>query len=143
MEADGGVRIIRRVNPTYADIADCVKRRHGFVAKTCWIAHTKELNGWPMRTAPNRRSDTVRKVPCPPNKQAAIEDCLRRLSAFRKKPKVRCPHCGGDHEFGLTRLKSGVWPCNGQVLSKCAKDRIRAHLTIRIIAGHAPMAHDG
>jgi hypothetical protein len=60
-----GGRIIQRMNATYADISDCVKRRHGFVPKTCWIAHVKELNGLPLRVAPNRQCRAVRMVPLP------------------------------------------------------------------------------
>jgi hypothetical protein len=64
---------------TYAKIAECVKRQYGFVPKTCWIAHVKELNGLSPRTAHNRANAKVRHVPCPPDKRDSIERCLRRL----------------------------------------------------------------
>ena len=67
------------MQPTYADIADCVKRHHGFTPKPCWIAHVKELNGITVRVAPNRYDREKRTVPCPPEKRGAIEDCFRRL----------------------------------------------------------------
>jgi hypothetical protein len=37
---------------TYKDIQKYVKQRFGFEPKTCWIAHVKELNGLPTRSAP-------------------------------------------------------------------------------------------
>lgn len=67
------------MNRTYTDIAECVKQRNGFVPKTCWIAHVKELNGLPVRVAPNRQSRAARVFPCPPEKRKAIEECLKRL----------------------------------------------------------------
>lgn len=83
IEHPEGGRIIHRMKPTYAEIAECVKRRHGFVPKTCWIAHVKELNGLPVRVAPNRQSRKTRMVPCPSEKRASIEDCFRRLGVIR------------------------------------------------------------
>ena len=61
---------------SYKQIQEVVKDKHGWVPKTCWIAHVKELNGLPIRNAPNRRS-TERMVPCPPGKRKAIEDAMR------------------------------------------------------------------
>ena len=126
-----GERIIRPMNPTYADIAECVKQRHGFVPKTCWIAHVKEPNGWPMGTAPNRLSQTPRLVPCPPDKRAAIESCFRRLSSFRKKPKVKCPHCGMQHEFTFTKGRKRSLACNQKALPMRLRSQIMAHLCAR------------
>jgi len=64
---------------TYAAIAACVKRRFGFVPKRCWIAHVKELNGLPVKLAPNRHDPSIRQVPCPPDKRKPIEACFRQL----------------------------------------------------------------
>jgi len=57
IEHSEGGRIIHRMKPTYAEIAECVKLRHGFVPKTCWIAHVKELNGLPVRVAHPAQGD--------------------------------------------------------------------------------------
>ncbi len=67
---------------TYAAIQTYVKQTHGFVPKTCWIAHVKSLHGLPMRTAPNRASPQTRMVPCPPEKRPAIEDALRHFGVI-------------------------------------------------------------
>jgi hypothetical protein len=63
---------------TYSDVQSDVRRRHGFVPKTCWIAHVRVLNGLPTRRAWNR-AGAVRQEPCPPQKRAAIEETFRRL----------------------------------------------------------------
>jgi len=68
--------------PTYKDIQNEVKRSAGFVPKTCWIAHVRELNGLPVRQAPNRHDPNSRVVPCPPGKRKAIENALRKLGTF-------------------------------------------------------------
>jgi hypothetical protein len=36
---------------TYAEIRAYVRKRSGYVAKDCWIAHVKALNGNPVRRA--------------------------------------------------------------------------------------------
>jgi len=63
---------------TYKQVQKWVKSNRGFVPKTCWIAHCKELNGLPVSKAPNRQSET-RMVPCPPDKRRAIEDAFRHF----------------------------------------------------------------
>lgn len=60
---------------TYKEIAKWVKKHHGVVPKTCWIAHCKELKGLPVTRAPNRNSDR-REVPCPKTKQKPIFDAF-------------------------------------------------------------------
>jgi hypothetical protein len=65
--------------PTYAEIQRCVKQQYGFVPKTCWIAHVKELNGLEPRIASNRLSGRTRQIPCPPDKRKPVEECFRRL----------------------------------------------------------------
>ena len=67
---------------TYRQIQDWVKERHGFKPKTCWIAHCKELCGLPKRDAPNRQGEQ-RVQPCPPEKQAAIEEALGHFGMLR------------------------------------------------------------
>jgi addiction module HigA family antidote len=69
--------------PTYKDIQDKVKQMYGFKPKTCWIAHTKEIMGLPVRQAANRKGPT-REVPCPQSKmeqiKKVIEDLMQRVS---------------------------------------------------------------
>jgi hypothetical protein len=64
---------------TYSAIQAWVRREHAFVAKTCWIAHVKSDAGLPVRIAPNRRSASVREVPCPLDKRPAILAALRHF----------------------------------------------------------------
>jgi len=62
---------------TYPQIAEWVKAHYGFVPKSCWIAHCKELNGLPVKRAPNRGPNRI--VPCPPDKQPPIERAFRHF----------------------------------------------------------------
>ena len=69
---------------TYKQIQDWVKKEHGFVIKTCWIAHVKHMEGLPMRKAHNRIGED-RVNPCPPDKEecypggiSSLRDDLRR-----------------------------------------------------------------
>jgi len=64
---------------TYQDIQEDVKQRSGRSVKTCWIAHVKELNGLPLRRAPNRESPTRRVHPCPEWAQSLIEKSMRHF----------------------------------------------------------------
>ena len=63
---------------TYKQIQAWVKNNYGFVPKTCWIAHCKELNDLPLGRAPNRQG-LGRVVPCPSAKRAAIEAAFRHF----------------------------------------------------------------
>lgn len=65
---------------TYVAIKGRVKQQSGFVPKTCWIAHVKELNGLPVAVAYNRHDPSVRRVSCPPSKRIAIESAFRSLA---------------------------------------------------------------
>lgn len=64
---------------TYKEIQSYVKATNGFVPKTCWIAHMKEVSGIPVRTAYNRLTLNKRKHPCPPSKQKAIYEAFRHF----------------------------------------------------------------
>jgi len=64
---------------TYKHIQDYVKKTYGYVPKSCWIAHVKELNGLNPKIAPNRRSATIRKYPCPQERQ---EDIRKAFAHF-------------------------------------------------------------
>ena len=52
---------------TYKDIQNRVKKTYGWIPKTCWIAHCKEIKGLPLRQAHNR-NNSARAVPCPMDK---------------------------------------------------------------------------
>ena len=65
-----------RFMATYGEVQCWVKAKHGFVPKTCWIAHCKELAGLPVREASNRKAQR-RAVPCPPARREPI------MAAFR------------------------------------------------------------
>lgn len=69
---------MRAEQGTYAEIRKWVKQQFGFAPKDCWIAHCKELKGLPLKRAWNRRG-ALRIVPCPPEKQAAIERAFRHF----------------------------------------------------------------
>lgn len=60
---------------SYEQIRDWVKDNRGFVPKTCWIAHVKEICGLDLRKADNRQGAT-RTNPCPGDKVEAIKDAF-------------------------------------------------------------------
>jgi len=63
---------------TYDEIIRRVRQQDGFVPKTCWIAHVKELNNIPVGRAWNR-AGRGRMVPCPDDKRSAIERAFRHF----------------------------------------------------------------
>ena len=65
---------------TYKEIIADIRGRHGVTVQTCWIAHVKELNGEPLRRAPNRIDPTARQKPCPDWARPLIEDSMARLA---------------------------------------------------------------
>jgi hypothetical protein len=67
---------------TYKEIQDYIKNKHHISVKTCWIAHVKEMKGLNVRKAHNRKSNNVRKYPCPPSKISLIENAMRKLKMF-------------------------------------------------------------
>jgi len=69
---------------TYGQIKASVKKTAGFVPKSDWIAHVKELNGLHLRrTRYEPRTD--RLEPCPPSKRKAIEAALRRFGLLSQR----------------------------------------------------------
>jgi len=64
---------------TYKLIQKFIGDKHGYVPKTCWIAHVKSDHGLVTRTAPNRASVSERKYPCPPDKRPHIEGALKHF----------------------------------------------------------------
>lgn len=63
--------------PTYEEIQETVKNKHGFIPKTCWIAHVKEKMGLTVKRSHRRQGE--RKHPCPNNKQKYIEEVVQEL----------------------------------------------------------------
>ena len=63
---------------TYEEIQAFVKSKYGFVPKTCWIAHVKEICGLPLGQAWNR-SDK-RTNPCPKEKIDIIKEAFKHFN---------------------------------------------------------------
>jgi hypothetical protein len=64
---------------TDVEIQKFVQRRHGFIPKTGWIAHVKDVHNIPtLREAKRARRDRAIE-PCPPEKREAIEEALRHF----------------------------------------------------------------
>jgi hypothetical protein len=68
---------------TYKKIQKYVKSKYGFVPKTCWIAHAKELCGLNVRKAWNREGEQ-RINPCPKDKRRAIKKALNHFGLLNK-----------------------------------------------------------
>lgn len=62
---------------TYKEIQAYIKQENNYSAKTCWIAHMKEMHGLKPRVSPRRISVNERVHPCPEEKQPDI------LAAFK------------------------------------------------------------
>jgi len=56
----------------YKQIQEYIRDTYGYLPKTCWIAHMKEVCGLHPRMAPNRYSISKRTNPCPADKQTDI-----------------------------------------------------------------------
>lgn len=63
--------------PTYKQIQERVRAQTGRTPKNCWIAHVKDDEGLTTRTAPNRRSQSERRYPCPEHMRQPILNALR------------------------------------------------------------------
>lgn len=61
---------------TYKEIQDYVKRSFGYLPKTCWIAHAKELCGLSPKVSSRRYDINKRICPCPPEKQGDIKSAF-------------------------------------------------------------------
>jgi hypothetical protein len=70
---------IERKMATYKEIQKWVKKNYGFVPRSCWIAHVKEIYNLNPRKASNRRSQTHRMYPCPSEKIFAIKHAFRNF----------------------------------------------------------------
>jgi hypothetical protein len=65
---------------TYKQIQEYVKETYGFIPKTCWIAHMKEVFGVESKVAFNRIDINKRTHPCPEDKQRYIEEAFRHFN---------------------------------------------------------------
>jgi hypothetical protein len=67
---------------TDAEIQKFVQSHHGFIPKTGWIVHVKEVHGIAtLRGAKRARRDRDIE-PCPPEKREAIEEALRHFGVI-------------------------------------------------------------
>ena len=64
---------------TDAEIQKFMQRHHGFIPKTEWIAHDKEVHGIPTLRGANRDRRDRNVEPCPPEKGEAIEEAFRHF----------------------------------------------------------------
>jgi hypothetical protein len=64
---------------TYKQIQNYIKNEYGYTAKTCWIAHVKEMSGLDVNLAPKRNDIKKRKYPCPEDKVEPIKDAFRHF----------------------------------------------------------------
>jgi hypothetical protein len=67
-----------RESATYQDTQKWVQQEFGLKPKTCWIAHCKEIYGFPLVTAPDRQGEEPIE-PCPPEKRPAIKKSLHHF----------------------------------------------------------------
>lgn len=97
---------------TYRQIQLKTREMSGFVPKTCWIAHVKELCGLSLRQAPNRINAAQRKNPCPLNKRGPIIRALLDVEMLQRGDALRVSNSRwitAVHEAGhlLTHILSG------------------------------------
>jgi len=62
---------------TYKEIQNYVKETKGYSAKSCWIAHMKEVCGLSPKVSSRRYSQNERVHPCPENKQDDIKAAFK------------------------------------------------------------------
>jgi hypothetical protein len=67
---------------TDTEIQKFVQHHHGFIPKTGWIAHVKEIHGIPTLRAANRVRRGRDIEPCPAEKREAIEEALRHFGVL-------------------------------------------------------------
>jgi hypothetical protein len=71
--------IVEAEMATDTEIKKFVQHHHGFIPKTGWIAHVKEVHGIPTLRGANRVRRNRDIEPCPPEKREAIEEALRHF----------------------------------------------------------------
>jgi len=62
---------------TYAEIQEYVKKKFGFVPKTCWIAHAKEISRIPVKRSHRRIGK--RQYPCPRSRLKPIQKAFQHF----------------------------------------------------------------
>jgi hypothetical protein len=67
---------------TNTEIQKFVQRHHGFIPKTGWIAHVKEIHGIPTLREASRARRGRAIEPCPAEKREAIEEALRHFGVL-------------------------------------------------------------
>jgi hypothetical protein len=67
---------------TDTEIQKFVQHHHGFIPKTGWIAHVKEIHGIPTLREANRVRRGRDIEPCPAEKREAIEEALRHFGVL-------------------------------------------------------------
>jgi hypothetical protein len=65
---------------TYKEIQEYVKTTFGYLPKTCWIAHAKEINGLAFKVSSRRYDINKRVCPCPMEKQEDIKRAFKHFS---------------------------------------------------------------
>ncbi len=70
---------------TYAEIQKFVQRHHGFIPKTGWIAHVKEVHGVPTLRGANRARRDRDIDPCPPEKRGTLP-AIAVTAYYRRYP---------------------------------------------------------
>lgn len=64
---------------TYKQIQKYIKDNYGYTAKSCWIAHMKEVCGLKPNISPRRYSPESRVHPCPPDKQNDLKEAFKHF----------------------------------------------------------------
>jgi hypothetical protein len=65
---------------TYKQIQEHVKITKGYVPKSCWIAHMKEICGLKPKKSPRRYSPNSRVHPCPYDKKEDIRNTFKHFN---------------------------------------------------------------
>ena len=67
----------------YKKIQHWILLNFGWMPKTCWIAHCKELAGIELRRKAWNRQGDERINPCPPEKRKAIFAAFKHFGMMR------------------------------------------------------------
>lgn len=62
---------------TYKQIQEHIKKEYGYSAKSCWIAHMKDICGLKPKMSSRRHSPNSRVHPCPESKQNDIRETFK------------------------------------------------------------------
>ena len=64
---------------SYKQIQEYVNNEFGYIPKTCWIAHVKEICGLPLKGVHNRQTPLERIFPCPVEKQNDLKEAFKHF----------------------------------------------------------------